>query len=322
MSLLRVVGVVLVGGALACSEGSSGPDGNGDKTGGSGKILAASGGAVTSADGKFAVELAAGMFDRDVTLTIKQGAASTSPAAAATLSGVYDVSVAPAEAQPDALFEATLRFALPASTITTAGADNVGVGTGESVAALDDVLYADWDEAKSELVATTEHFSVFFVVDWNALMACACDTGAECQSGCEYCDADCGGDGGGDGGGTTAPEGWLCGQYYGDGECDCGCGIMDADCTSGGCTEQGCVDAACGYCSTGTELVPCDEMPPQGWVCDGGYSDGECDCGCGVKDVDCAEAVGCTDASCYAAGCSWCWDGTDWVDCGTNPPTR
>jgi len=91
------------------------------------------------------------------------------------------------------------------------------------------------------------------------------------------------------------PEEWTCyPEYYGQGDgCDCGCGVIDPDCT-------GPYGAACelcggeGACQTD---VNCKDIDPEnnalcdetfGWVCSTlRYGDEICDCGCGVKDVDC-----------------------------------
>jgi hypothetical protein len=52
-----------------------------------------------------------------------------------------------------------------------------------------------------------------------------------------------------------------------------------------------------------------DAVIPADWTCcEWWYADGECDCGCGVADPDCAP--GCTeDLCCEEAdfGCDWCW---------------
>lgn len=95
-----------------------------------------------------------------------------------------------------------------------------------------------------------------------------------------------------------APEGWTChDSQYGDGyNCDCGCHIPDPDCESE-------LRSACDVCSPYSGscvddyscrgLDPennarCTDSAPDTWTCDvDTYGDGACDCGCGVRDLDC-----------------------------------
>jgi hypothetical protein len=85
----------------------------------------------------------------------------------------------------------------------------------------------------------------------------------------------------------------------GDGQCDCGCGLIDPDCDGDTlatacdtCLEPGtCIDfetTSCVGAINGVNNGLCTPVP--GWTCDPQYygaNDG-CDCGCGIKDPDCA----------------------------------
>ena len=105
-----------------------------------------------------------------------------------------------------------------------------------------------------------------------------------------------------------ANQAWTCDQtYYGDGDCDCGCGIVDIDCANN-------YAASCEFCelegSCGTaqceniNVADNSNCEATGWnseVCSTRwYGDTQCDCGCGIVDVDCTDA---TDASCFACWC-------------------
>lgn len=110
-----------------------------------------------------------------------------------------------------------------------------------------------------------------------------------------------------------APPEWTCySGYYGDGyTCDCGCGVQDADCRS---TDS--LDACercdtCGFYGYCQDTIDPDDttqcLPaPDGWTCnDDKYSDGYCDCGCGVIDADCGGAMTSNYCSrCPADGCA------------------
>ncbi len=80
------------------------------------------------------------------------------------------------------------------------------------------------------------------------------------------------------------------------GTCDCNCGIPDLDCTNTTAAVVGCTASAPTCNANGFCL-------PTAWTCDPSfYGDkdqvgGGCDCGCGVVDVDCADA---TKASCLS----------------------
>lgn len=109
---------------------------------------------------------------------------------------------------------------------------------------------------------------------------------------------------------------WTCDPHRydtGDG-CDCGCGVADPDCNNTGCKEYGCRDAACKRCTdtnyTSGASVGC--TPADSWKCAAthyGTGDG-CDCGCGVRDPDCASSDGCTDPGCQQDKCEYCHTGT------------
>lgn len=94
-----------------------------------------------------------------------------------------------------------------------------------------------------------------------------------------------------------------------DGECNCGCGIVDPDCAdlTAECDESNCVAANEGPVPTNNaECAP----PAPDWSCafglydegDAGATDGQCDCGCGAFDPDCADATQaiCDDDHCDA----------------------
>jgi hypothetical protein len=95
-------------------------------------------------------------------------------------------------------------------------------------------------------------------------------------------------------------------EYYGiDGLCDCGCGALDPDCgPDEGCTENGCNAPGCEVCHGNNALAACRE-----WTCDeGAFGSGDgCDCGCGARDPDCANA-GCVEPGCDQAACITCHD--------------
>ncbi len=121
-----------------------------------------------------------------------------------------------------------------------------------------------------------------------------------------------------------APDGWTCSDYiYGDGYadgsvCHCGCGVIDPDCAS--LAASSCDACSVGYGSCAEDYsckgidpednTRCTDSAPAGWACDPEtYGDEACDCGCGVRDLDCAssdpgvcdlcDAEGsCSDASC------------------------
>jgi hypothetical protein len=91
---------------------------------------------------------------------------------------------------------------------------------------------------------------------------------------------------------------------YGDGSCSCGCGSTDPDCAND-------YVGACDYCD---EAGSCDGSSDcaditlddnstctqdQEWTCPPSYySDGGCDCGCGVMDIDCPPQPS-IDTDCY-----------------------
>jgi len=94
------------------------------------------------------------------------------------------------------------------------------------------------------------------------------------------------------------PERWTCSEYsYSDGySCDCGCGAPDPDCESE--LQEACYrcnpsDGSCVDDYTCRGLDPednsrCTDSAPDEWTCDfTTYGDGACDCGCGVRDLDC-----------------------------------
>lgn len=138
---------------------------------------------------------------------------------------------------------------------------------------------------------------------------------------------------------------WTCDSLaFADGAtCDCGCGAYDPDCTSGAltaceaCGTGSCADAECGNVHP-TQNALC--AAPSTWTCAGAaWSDGTCDCGCGVVDPDCsggAVCLRCAAGSCATSDCSnvnpddtstcldWtctpAWYGDGSCDCGCGAP--
>lgn len=128
------------------------------------------------------------------------------------------------------------------------------------------------------------------------------------------------------------PEAWHCDEWlYLDGySCDCGCGAVDPDCES----ERGSICEYCrpyaGSCANDyncsnidpTNNARCDDDPPEEWTCNPDYyGDKACDCGCGVRDLDCASGdVGECDfcdapGSCSTSVCPGTIDETDNAVC-------
>lgn len=94
------------------------------------------------------------------------------------------------------------------------------------------------------------------------------------------------------------PEKWHCAEHqYADGYlCDCGCGVIDPDCDSplkSSCEQCYTTLGSCAEYSCNNVLPEdnsrCTDSPPEEWTCDMEfYGDLACDCGCGVRDIDCA----------------------------------
>jgi hypothetical protein len=110
---------------------------------------------------------------------------------------------------------------------------------------------------------------------------------------------------------TPLPATWQCGvQYYGQGNCDCGCGAPDPDCATATktsceqCPEGGgsCSPYDCRTILT-NDNTRCTNSPPAGWTCQNNvYGDSACDCGCGVRDSDCADGTLASCEFCNAPG--------------------
>ncbi len=91
------------------------------------------------------------------------------------------------------------------------------------------------------------------------------------------------------------PSWWICAEYEWTNQiCDCGCGIQDFAC--GSTTDR----VECGSsnwfrCGDFQILDPLDTTrcitppsPPAGWLCSSTlYGNKNCECGCGVTDIDC-----------------------------------
>lgn len=96
------------------------------------------------------------------------------------------------------------------------------------------------------------------------------------------------------------PADWECQLfYYGDGYCDCGCGAPDPDChgTSKDLCQRcdpangSCSSYTCGTIQPNNNALCTDSAPPE-WTCARRYyRDQACDCGCGVRDPDCADGT-------------------------------
>jgi hypothetical protein len=155
----------------------------------------------------------------------------------------------------------------------------------------------------------------------------ACDWQSCSQFWCSYIDPDenqfC----------ATPPSSWRCSaRLYRDGvQCDCGCGALDPDCASAGRDACDKCDAA-GSCSA--EGCPglineyqnylCDHptAPPE-WTCyEAYYGDGyQCDCGCGIQDIDCRSNTVDQCQSCLGCGylCPDTLDPNDPTKCAPPP---
>ncbi|MGC4120806.1 MAG: lamin tail domain-containing protein [Myxococcales bacterium] len=103
----------------------------------------------------------------------------------------------------------------------------------------------------------------------------------------------------------------------------CGNATLDSGEECDGSNLNGKSCASLGYaggsltCSSGCKLIKSACTVPDGWTCTATYfGDGSCDCGCGIKDLDCANAT--------LAACKWCDDpgSCNTADCpGTIDPT-
>lgn len=149
-----------------------------------------------------------------------------------------------------------------------------------------------------------------------------CDPGCECDLSCgvstsgypyETCTTDfspCGTDDAGlcAGGacfypcdGTSCPTGFTCSDGYCMYQCE-----GDGDCTGNSGTD--CCNLEMYVCLPAASCGGSGGDVPDGWVCIGEYyGDMECDCGCGVADVDCSGA-GCETPGCTDPSCAYCWD--------------
>jgi hypothetical protein len=135
---------------------------------------------------------------------------------------------------------------------------------------------------------------------------------------------------------ASPPPSWNCSaRLYHDGtRCDCGCGAIDPDCESAGveacekCDAPGaCSAQACPSIIDAKNNGVCDPPPPPaGWTCPpNAYADGlECDCGCGVPDLDCRNGDFDTCVRCIVCGghgvCEGTIEPTDTTQCAP-PPT-
>lgn len=285
-------------------------------------VSVAGGGSVTSADGGFQITIGPGVLVSDAIVLITEDVPS--PAPAATLGKVYDVTISPLGAVPAQGFTAGLTFRLPPATLASAAPQDVRVASGPQVGQpLDDVFPANVDTATGVVTATVDHLSYFFVLDGLVFTDCTCDTDATCQAGCEFCDDDCvTGAGPGDSVYPACTTDVDCGigGFCADGFCVQLCATTAPACPEGyecvgdacfkSCTgADGCGDTDC--CIEGM-CVPADFCPPDvpdDWTCNPFFfgTDDGCDCGCGIPDPDCSGA-GCSAAGCTAAGCDFCYD--------------
>jgi hypothetical protein len=155
--------------------------------------------------------------------------------------------------------------------------------------------------------------------NWRCTMAnpdCSVDADCEGHANGAFCDVDTGrcvaclADGDCLDGESCAPktkfclsDAWTCpANRYGDGQCDCGCGALDYDCA--GPENFQCDNIFCtlGKLPDADENWRCEYLSvPTDWTCPANrYGDGQCDCGCGALDYDCAgpEASQCDQDDC------------------------
>jgi hypothetical protein len=150
----------------------------------------------------------------------------------------------------------------------------------------------------------------------------------------------------------TPPSAWRCAaELWNDGVCHCGCRYLDPDCDAidvAACdvcdAEGSCSNPVCpGVINRALNWQCLQPQPPTGWTCLAyAYGDNNmCDCGCGVRDVDCGNSrnvsdcdrcVGCGDnfcngtvdpadiSQCLPPPEGWICDDNDWgdffCDCG------
>jgi hypothetical protein len=131
------------------------------------------------------------------------------------------------------------------------------------------------------------------------------------------------------------PPAWNCSaRLYHDGaRCDCGCGALDPDCESSGvdacekCDAPGsCSAHVCPGIVNPSDNAHCVQPdPPADWSCQpNAYGDGvECDCGCGVPDIDCRDDAFTTCMRCLVCGghgdCTTTVDQNDPTQCAPPP---
>jgi hypothetical protein len=132
---------------------------------------------------------------------------------------------------------------------------------------------------------------------------------------------------------TTVPWVWSCSdRLYNDGaQCDCGCGFRDPDCAENVLAEcdkcngvGSCSGQACPGIINPSSAERCDRPPaPEGWTChENDYGNGfECNCGCGVPDLDCrtSSADSCERCHCSSSRCPDSLDPADPTKCGPPP---
>ncbi|MCL2822918.1 MAG: hypothetical protein FWD57_02910 [Polyangiaceae bacterium] len=87
------------------------------------------------------------------------------------------------------------------------------------------------------------------------------------------------------------------------------------DCDGSNLNGQSCASLGIGsgtlscYANCSFNTTDCSAAPP-GWTCAASeYSDGVCDCGCGIPDPACG-TLGCASKDCSAPGCQWCHSNT------------
>lgn len=110
-----------------------------------------------------------------------------------------------------------------------------------------------------------------------------------------------GGMGGFDGGGASGGSSGSAGDS----------GMMDAS------MDSSMFDARTSDARPDDDSGVVDAGGPMGWLCrDNLWSDGVCDCGCGVFDVDCPSGASCTEPGCTASACEACFDPLGrWMPC-------